>query len=362
MAVHATEALHQPILDSIRRYRMGCRQLFGILGCAMAAGASIIDNKSLSLKPNTSAAQLLLRQVFGLAEDDQAKVLVYPARRWFLQQLCPSCLSFVWDSARRQVVTRWRARDPEFTKAQRGWLILQGARGVGEFRHTGIEMPQATARPKLLKREVKLKWDRVISDVTLYLESFDPGRWWTWSKILDGTWSAGTVTLNERDGKLRLTVSYDQPVDDAKLDPERTLTVVVANDNLILSGPSGETVSIGLANAIGRLKQLRAQSELWDRRKRCAGNPKRPWGDKKSWRQTVKHLNGITLNRRRFQEDCNHAWSRRVASNAIRWRCGNIVFTVPDSAKLMNEPWQWADFATKIAYKISDRGGVLTTL
>jgi hypothetical protein len=57
--------------------------------------------------------------------------------------------SMRFDSIRRDVTTVWNSLDPEYTKAKRGWLALQGARGVAQFNWRGIGIPQATGRPKL---------------------------------------------------------------------------------------------------------------------------------------------------------------------------------------------------------------------
>jgi hypothetical protein len=146
---------YQPILDSIRRYRAACRQLFAVLGLAQAATARIEEaQSSLRLQPASDAAKLALAAALGAARIDkgervrgegqsyQVQVgsgLGYELRDYFQQSLYPDALSFVWDSARRQVISHWTAGDAEFPQASRGWLVLQGGRGLAEFRRVGIE-------------------------------------------------------------------------------------------------------------------------------------------------------------------------------------------------------------------------------
>lgn len=356
--IFCDQELRQTVLNSIRRYRAACRQLFAVLGCAQAAGGAILaTDEDVSIRPDSAQAQTIMRQVFHLPDDAPAKALGYPCRRWFLDELYPAALSFVWDSARRQVVTRWQAKDPEFTRASRGWLVLQGARGVAEFRGVGIELPQATARPRLERKQVVLKWDRNMGPVEFKLGSMDPGRWFTWSNIVSGVWPPGTVTLNERDGRLRLTVSYERPHQQADMDPSRSLTLQIENDHFVVTGPDGELDTIGLADALAMLERLSKQRQLWEGRKECAGSPRRPWGDKKAWRATVEHLSRVTLNRERFVNDRNHAWTRRIATRATSWRCG--VVRVPAWDGLGSYPWNWSQFQSFLRYKLEERGGSL---
>lgn len=351
----------QPVVRSIRRYRLACRQLFAVVGCAGAAGATIIDDEELSLRPDLPRAQRLLREVFGLEADDKAKAFAYPARRWFRADLYPTSLSFVWDSARRQVVARWNARDPEFTRASRGWLILQGARGVAEFQRVGIEFPQATARPKLGERSITLNWDTAIGPVELSLGRLDSGRWHRWTQVRYGAWSPGTLILNERDGQLRVTLSYEKPGSaEAPPDASRVLRVRLDESALVMAGPDGETTydTIQMADALGMLGRLRLQRELWERRKSSAGNPRRAWGNKKAWRATVTHLGRVTLNRDRYTSDCNHAWSRRIATRALAWNCGLVDLVVPE--QLGEHSWPWAQLKDFLRYKLGERGCSLT--
>jgi hypothetical protein len=342
---------YRAVRSSIDRFRAGCRQLFSVLGCAQAAGASLVskDDGDLSLKPNTAAAQAILRQMFRLDADAKAKALAYPARRWWLGHVYPDAMSFVWDGARRIVCERWQAKDPEFTRANRGWLILQGARGVAEFQRLGIPFPQTTARPKLLTKSIALKWDRTIGEVEFFFagRGLTPHEWHIWSKI--------------RHPQHRIGVTYQRDGQPAALDPDRVLYVRLGDDgaSLVLVGPDGERSydAIGLSDAAAQLAMLAAQSRRWSERKECAGNPRKPWGFKKAWKATVEHLVRVTKRRECYQKDCNHAWSRRIVSRAASWRCGVTAFIPPDG--LSGQPWQWTQLSQFLTYKLQQIGGVL---
>ncbi len=188
----ADEDQYRPVRDSIARYRAGCRQMFAVLGLAQAAGAKLKEHaEGVRVTPDGKASKLACAAVLkgariekgekvrGQGQAYQVHIGVgacYEMRQYFLTELYPDALSFVWDSARRQVWTRWTAKDPEFTRAGRGWLVLQGARGLAWFRGVGIELPQATARPSLEKHSLRLSWDKTIGPVELHIGKLDPGR------------------------------------------------------------------------------------------------------------------------------------------------------------------------------------------
>ncbi len=372
----ADEDQYRPVRDSIARYRAGCRQMFAVLGLAQAAGAKLKEHaEGVRVTPDGKASKLACAAVLkgariekgekvrGQGQAYQVHIGVgacYEMRQYFLTELYPDALSFVWDSARRQVWTRWTAKDPEFTRAGRGWLVLQGARGLAWFRGVGIELPQATARPSLEKHSLRLSWDKTIGPVELHIGKLDPGRWYTWRQVLDGTWPAGTVTLNERDGRLRVSVSYHRSIDPEVLDVERVLRVHVteAGDALALVGPDGETTydRISLEDASGMLKRLAAQRSVWEGRRGAAGSPHRPWGNKKAWKATQKHLDRVTLLRERYVTDCNHAWSRRLASRAVSWRCGMVEVT---PSEIGGATWAWDQFRQFAKYKLHEVGAAL---
>lgn len=51
--IRADDESRPAVLNSIRRYRAGCRQMFAVLGCAMGAGAEIVSNRPGLAQRNT---------------------------------------------------------------------------------------------------------------------------------------------------------------------------------------------------------------------------------------------------------------------------------------------------------------------
>src|SRR5262245_40933716 len=144
--VVVADELRQPVVNAIRRYRAACRQLYAVLLLSQQAGAEIVEtDEVLRVLPKNEAAKAVLASALGKG----GKALGYELRDWFRQELYPQSLSFVWDSARRDVAAVWTAADPEHPRATRGYLALQGARGIAQFARRGLGFPLATARPKL---------------------------------------------------------------------------------------------------------------------------------------------------------------------------------------------------------------------
>ena len=362
LEVKAKPEQYRAIINSIKLVRASAQKLYAALFAAQAAGAAIQWGEHLSVKPDNKAAATILEAAFGKA----GKTPIYPARQWFLDHLAgwsdgaahedARMYSFVWDELRANVESRWKAKDPEFTKANRGYLSLNGVRRLAVFAGLGIGFPAASARPRLESHSATLTWDREIGPVALDLGTMDPGRWFVWRRIVSGEWAHGTCRLTERDGKLKLIVSYKRPVEAVTLDPTRTLTVRlgVDADRLQLAGPDGAKTSdyIILAEAADWLRRLAAQSQAWEARRAACGSPRREWGEPRRWRGIQGHLDRITLCREQGQQGRNHAWARRVAAMAKRWECGTVVLVMPDNSTLAGMPWQWARFASACDYKL----------
>src|SRR5262245_28270370 len=134
-------AVLNQVRQSIRQYRAVLRHCFSVLTCAQAAAAEISwqggDAGEIRVRPNNDAA----RQVLAAATGKDGAALGYQLREYVLQTLAPTWHSFVWDSLRRDMSTAWTAKDAEFPRAGRGWLILQGARGISRFNNRGIGFP-----------------------------------------------------------------------------------------------------------------------------------------------------------------------------------------------------------------------------
>ena len=88
------------------------------------------------------------------------------------------------------------------------------------FMHRGIGFPVATARPKLEKSRIQLKWDHDLGEMEFTVPSMDTGRYWVWKQLYekkDG-WQLGTLYLSEREGKIFATATYSRPLQTAEVD------------------------------------------------------------------------------------------------------------------------------------------------
>lgn len=369
----------QSVLNSVRHYRLCCRDVYAALLLAQTAGAEIEDIEgAMRLKPQSDQAKLALAAALGVARitpGDREKgngqsftvnvgsAMAYECRAWVLQQLFPTAMSFVWDSLRRDVVTVWTSRDPEHTQATRGWLALQGARGVAQFQRRGIGFPTATARPKLAGNTLTLKWDRELGAVEFRIPRLDGGRYYVWRALRDGDegWKLGTVYLGERDGKLYAVLSHDRPAQAASVDAERVCTVRFGDTQegfLRIVGPDGAQTydSISAESAVAAMERLRVHRDKQEKRRAACGNPRRPWGHRKGWLANQDVLTRCTLQRDRLQKDVNHCWSRWAVSRAVSWRCGKLVVEAMP-ADLFGHSWSWAtQFRMFLAYKAEEVG------
>jgi len=373
--------LRQEILNSIRRYRAACRQCYGVLLLARAAGAEIeIKDESLRVKPKLDNSKIGLASLLGVAKIEKTEkgprgsgqgyaVNVgagdaYELRQYFFDQLYPEAKSFVWDSMRRDITTVWNSRDPEFGNASRGWLALQGARGIAQFNWRGIGLPTATAKPRLVGHSVFLNWDKGLGEVEFHLPNLDGGRYHVWRSLRDGSegWKLGTLYLNERDGKIKIVATHERPDKTDDLDPERVcrvqfqeypglLTIAGPDGALTYDSIAGESVKAFLDAALQR------RIALENRRAAC-GNPKRPWGHRRGWLANQDVLSRATLNRTRTVADYNHAWTRRIVTWAAAWRCGQVELG-PLPEEMFGHPWQWSQLVANLTYKVEEIGGQL---
>ena len=355
----APDEQRQAILNSIRRYRACCRDVYATLLLSQAAGAAIEEvDEQLRVTPNGERAKLIL----AAAMDKGGKALAYECRDLVLKHLWPTAFSFVWDSIRRDVVTVWTSKDPEFNRASRGWLALQGARNVAQFNWRGIGCPLATAKPVLIGHALILKWDHDIGLVTFSLPRLDGGRYHVWRALRDGTddMKLGTLFLNERDGRIFATISYSRPANLQNVEVDRVCKVTFGDEPasfIRLVGPDGEqtTDSISGMEADAWLRQLSVRKAALELRRAACGNPKRPWGHKKAWNGVQDVLSRCTLNRARGVSERNHAWTRRIVSRAVAWRCGTLeIAEYPDD--MFAKSWPWTEFGTFLAYKAKEVG------
>jgi hypothetical protein len=396
------------VVASVRAYRACLRHCYGLMAESRAAGAEITwTGDECRVTPSNNNAKVLAALAHGQATAEvvvpeerkrgdgevyQVKIPrgpVYELRAEVARQL-PTMLAFVNDSARRDLQTAWQARDPEFPQATRGWLVLQGARGLAQFNRRGIGLPVATAKPRLDKRALVLRWDRDIGEVAFQLtQNLDGGRWRVWQALRDGAdgWKLGTVFLSEVDGKLFATVSHERPRSAADLDPARTLVVTPRDGatDLVpegrrdpsadlplfgLAGPDGaETAdTLGAADVRAFLAYAANRRAALERRRGDCGSPRRPWGFGKGWAVNQATLARATAQREEGQKARNHAWTRRIADRARQWRCGIVRVAAlptrsfnggPPVGCLAGHPWNWTQFRQSLRYKLEEMGCVV---
>lgn len=351
----------QLIRVSIRKYRAALRKMYAAFTMAQMCGQQIqMKDEELRIKPDNEAASVILAKAFG----KEGKALGYSMRDWFLKDLYPGAMSFVWDSARRDLDTRWKSKDPEFPSVGRGWLTLQGARALAQFNGIGIGFPRATAAPKLEGHTLTLKWDHTIGPVEFNLGRLErDGLFRVWKNLRNETpgWKLGTIFLNERDGKIIATISYEIPVVARVPDLNRELRVVFGGDAektiFKLVGPDGEGTfdTIGGEEALAWLNKQRIHRNDLEGRRASAGSKRRPWGQRKAFEHAQRILSNLTIERERRQKDTNHAWTRRVVSRAIQWNCGKIVLQELPEKDIHSHPWSWYEFKEFLKYKCSEQ-------
>ncbi len=355
---------YKQIIESIRHYRGVARHTYGILFAAHAAGADFKYDEKFSLRPNNERCKQLLALALDKMKEggELYKAPVYEVREYILKNLAPNWKPFVFDSLRQDVYSRWKAPDTEFPKAQRGYLSLQGARGVAKFQRIGIGFPQLTAKPRLEGHSIFLDWDREIGEIEFKFEKLDSHRFWVWRQITENpAWSAGTVFLKEIDGVLNIGISYDRPAVISDADPGRVLKVTFSDqiDSLIrMSGPDGEASydSISVAAALGGIDELRKLREYYEKRKSSTGAKNKPWGVRNAFVDVAKTLNNVTVRRERQCKDWSHRWTKRIIDNAKRWRCKTVEIHDLPKEEMLKRPWGWHQFKLFAEYKTKEIG------
>lgn len=359
--VIAPDDKYRDVIDSIRLYRHICRQLFSASALAEIAGGSIgysekNDERFLTVSPNRDLARNLLQNVYGGRHSNH----LYELRNFVRSELAPGFLSFVWDSARRDVSSRWLARDPELN-ATRGWLTIQGARGLAFFNRIGIGCPMATARPSFYDHNISLKFDQFVGYVEFKISKLDNGRYIIWKSLRDNVegWKPGTMYLNERDGKIFITISYERPDPPAAINKSRVMNIVFNTDEpefFITSSCSEGRYSaerISVVDAVSWLSRLEQVKFRYERQLAALGNQKK-------YRSVVTgRMNKLTKRRTDGQTGFNHLWTRRLVDYAVRCGCGTIAVKNLPERVLVNHPWAWSQFINFLRYKIEQLNGEL---
>jgi hypothetical protein len=350
---------YKDVINHIRQYRATAKQCYAILLMAQTAGADLNFSKdgTFSLKPNSKRSKKLME----LAFDKAGKALAYELREYVLQHLIQGFHSFVWDSIRRDITQVWVSKDQEFNNASRGWLALQGARGIAQFNHRGIGFPNTLVH-NLDAHRLSLTWHHDIGPVEFKVPRLDCRKYNIWRALRDGDegWKVGTLYLNERDGLIRAVVSYCKPAELKNLNTNYVCAITTdceSNDTLFkIIGPQGSD-TIDNYEVISWLKMMKARRENLEARRASCGNPKRPWGHRHGWLASQDVLSRLTMKREKGVADRNHAWSRRIISRAVSWNCGTLeIGKLPEL--MYGCPWKWQQFSEFLKYKAEEIGMV----
>lgn len=351
--------VRRKIIDSIRLYRAAARKAFAACAMAEMAGAEIIERDGdLKIIPHTDGAKTILKSAFGV----DGKAHLYELRLW-LRELHPTWMSIVPESLHRDIVSpRWRAKDPEFPKATRGYLTLNGVRGMAQFNKTGIYFKNTI--PRIAERTVTLRWDYDIGDVVLKIIDMDPSRWHVWKNIVDKTegWKLGGTYLKERDGKLILIIGYECPDKEQSLDSGRVLCVEFTdNPELFITTHtedkkfSGDAISV--SGAMAWAKEIESIRGAYLQRLASYGSPRKRWGSKRLRAGVCARLERLTARRANGEKSHNHLWTRRIVENAIRCKTGRVVVVNTPEREMFGIFWGWYQFKQMLKYKIEEVGG-----
>lgn len=344
------------VRNSIDLFRAACRKAYSACALAEMAGAEImVENEAVKVKPSTTRAKKLLEEVYNIKGK---KAHLHELRKW-LRELHPSWKSIVPESVHIAVSERWRAPDPEFPKAKRGYLTLNGARAFANFRRRGITLKHKV--PKLEPHGFRAKWDFEIGEVKFRFAKMDSSRHYIWRCLygkVEG-WKCGTIYLKHDDGKLSAVVTYTCPDPPKELDPTKTLYIECSRDpqNLI-TAHTDDRWSGEIINGTGVLAWLSEKEKVYQRYvSQLASFDMRQ--AKKQRKGLKKRINVHTCRRKDYEQTSNHTWTRRLAEIAKRKQAGNVVVLNLPEKTLGEYPWAWAQFKKFLNYKIGDIGGTV---
>jgi len=344
------------VINSIRLYRAACRKAYTACSNAEMAGAEIImGDDDIQIKPNSENAKQILELAFGVT----GKAHLYQLRVW-IRDLHPTWMSIVPESIHRDIVSpRWRAKDPEFPKATRGYLTLNGARAHASFMRVGIYFKNTVPKISADKRCVSLKWDYDIGEVDFRIPKLDGSRYGIWKNLCEERegWKPGGMFLSEKDNKIFLVLSFECPDPVSEIDVERVLSVTINEgepENYITASCENKRFSaekISVLDATTWLSSLDIVRQKYE--KQLAATCRH----KQSKRAVIKKMENLSSKRTNGQKTFNHIWTRRIVSHAVRTKCGTIIVSGLPERELCRHPWGWYQFKEMLKYKITELGG-----
>jgi len=337
------------VIDSIRLYRYVANKVFSSIITVEMLGASVESDESyFRIIPNSERAKELLALVFNKT----GKAAFYEVREYVLKHLAPTWHSFVFGGMRRELWSRWQARD-SVHRASHGYLVLNGVRKPSAFKNVGIGFPSASEKITLDNHTIVLKWDHEIGPITFKIRKLESGQYYVWRMLRAGAWIIRNVLLNERSGALTITFNYHQPIGKVLQDASRITEVSIKGATIAVSGPNdeGDSENIETHAAVSWLSRLKMISA--DRSKCLSSNcvNASAIGNKRVFLALSKKLHNVTERRSKGSKSWNHVWTKRIVFLASRWNSGRIVFEVPEKSELGFHPWSWSEFFEQLHYK-----------
>lgn len=335
------------VVNAIRHYRAVCRKVFGVLVAVEAAGSDFSEiDGTFRVIPNTVRGKMILENALGKS----GKAHLYETRDWVLRELAPTWRSFVFDCLRRDISSKWRARDPEYPEARRSYLTLNGARKIAEFNHSPLPILHSETHNAAVNfdgHKVILEWDKKMGAIPFQVAHLEPARWWYWRNLAGHKWRFGTALLNERDSNLKLTIPYYHPIEDAiPLDARRRFIVKVGGfaDHYF----TGTGLDISILSVLRWLDRLSAQQRDCRRRRTSVSRGR-------TLNFEARLAKRLSAARENGSRTWNHTWAKMIVSACRAQNAGSLELgTLPPD--LHGHPWWWSQFRSILRYKCEAAG------
>lgn len=353
----AKRELYQPALDAVRFYRAACAKC--------AATAVLLDRATMDVLPgklklSRERARAMQAELYGL--NSRAK----PSLRSAVKGLLPADWdSSMADSLLRDVDSVLNSKDQR-RNCRRRTIAASGSRGAPAFDRRGLNCRNRLV--EVIDHGVRLSWSKALGAVEFLTGTMDPGRWAVWRKLVSGEYKVGAAYLNERDGDLRLGISYSHPVEKAPdLDPGRVLEI--AHDDSM----PGKFLSVRLVEgertftdlvahnelnalaALDKIDEFAARDEKLKGLRAACGSKRggSGLGSAAEHYDEVRHR--LSRQREKVIENWNHTWTRQLVVLALRQRAGTVRLMDWPAGTLFARPWQCSQFASFLGYKCCER-------
>lgn len=368
VAVEERDAAYRRLRDDLKLYRHLCRKYYGVYMFAAAAGAKVSEHekKGLQIKDDSAETKKILADAFEMRKEDGEffKAKGYEFYKDLRSQTKDTYLAEFACYVIQTIGSTWKAKDPEFTRAGRGWLNLQSARDPARFNHVPLPIHPKRVSLSDNARTISLHY-RTAGPTLFRLVKMDGGRWHTWKQIATGEWPAKTAYLHERDGRFFIRVSYQRTVEKVELDKARSLSVEFTENEkefcVCWLHEGKKTATDDMRNekfsataALAELDRIFASSAWADECRKACGN--RRHGNAKALRKEKEIQERLTARRTGLVKNWNHCWSKRIVETAVRFRAGKILVVGLPSKILFGRPWNWGQFEIGIKYKSELRG------